>query len=159
MTHHVSIAVLSLSITEDWSRKIAPNCKPIRCRTKWNGRVITSISPLFRQFVCFYFTHSLLPCDISFVLSDCCDFFGFGIAKLKTQLLRLTGKVVIEIKNYGRCLPIGQGQQMKKSKKSDERRSEEKEYFEFSHFISCVIVLKFSKKIQQNTLRPTVVIR
>ena len=48
---------------------------------------------------------------------------------------------------------------MKKSKKSDERRPEEKEDFEFSHFISCVIALKFSKKKQQNTLRPTVVIR
>lgn len=35
---------------------------------------------------------------------------------------------------------------MKKSKKSDERRPEEKEDFEFSHFISCVIALKFSKK-------------
>ena len=70
----------------------------------------------------------------------------FGIAKLKTQLLRLTGKVVIEIKNYGRCLPIGRGQQMKKSKKSDQRRSEEKEDFEFSHFITCDIALKSSKR-------------
>ena len=121
-------------------------------QNQMNGRVITSISPLFRQFVCFYFTHSLPPCDISFVLSDCCDFFGFGIAKLKTQLLRLTGKVVIEIKNYGRCLPIGQGQQMKKSKKSDERRSEEKEDFEFSHFITRYIALKFSKR-NNKTLR------
>ena len=70
----------------------------------------------------------------------------FGIAKLKTPLLRLTGKIVIEIKNYGRCLPIGRGQQMKKSKKSDQRRSEEKEDFEFSHFITCDIALKFSKR-------------
>lgn len=41
---------------------------------------------------------------------------------------------------------------MKKSKKSDERRPEEKEDFKFSHFITRDIALKFSKR-NNKTLR------
>ena len=41
---------------------------------------------------------------------------------------------------------------MKKSKKSDERRPEEKEDFKFSYFITRDIALKFSKR-NNKTLR------
>ena len=93
------IALFSFTLFCDWSRKLALQSQPIKCKTKNNNDLVTRVFPRIWEVACFYFESSLvnnhgnllfwLTVVINLVLifrysvEKCsiissCDHFGFG---------------------------------------------------------------------------------
>ena len=53
----------------DWSRKLAPPSRPIRCKTKSNLNLVTCVFARLRPSKCIYFEFSLAPCEL-YLCSD-----------------------------------------------------------------------------------------
>ena len=72
----------------DWSRKLAPLSKPIRCKLKL---IITTWSPAFSRafgslFVSTLSSHWLYGVFF-FLLIGCCEYFGFGLTTFNRKAL------------------------------------------------------------------------
>ena len=91
----------------DWSRKLAPPSRPIRCKTKTNRDLVTRVFPRLRLVTRVYFELSLAPCDMTFVLIGRCDYFGFGFSTLNWKLLYIICLCFPrQMLTYGRRIPL-----------------------------------------------------
>ena len=93
----------SFTLSCNWSRKLAPLSRPIRCKTKTKHNLVTRVFPRFRQFGCFYFEFSWLPYVFFLALISPFDYCGVILRRLieKCAKLELTKNKTDAERNEG----------------------------------------------------------
>ena len=89
----------------DWSRKLAPLSQPIRCKTRTNRDLVTSISRARGGLRVFILSPHWLILIFTVVLIGCCDVCGVVLdTQSQTALLEGKGKFSwVTLANLFRC--------------------------------------------------------
>lgn len=68
-----------ISLFFDWSGKLAPFSRLMRCKTKLNrdSSLDFSLFPYFGHYYCLHCDISFAPCDVFLGFLSCCDYFCF----------------------------------------------------------------------------------
>ena len=74
-------------LLSNWSRKFAPPCQPIRCKTKTNRALVARVFPRFTSLLVVTLRSNRLLVISSLVLIGRCDCFVFGLMTFDEKLL------------------------------------------------------------------------